>query len=162
MSGWSEPLLVAHTTFLEISCRGTFVIIESNAHYQFTIISWTNQIYRIIRITEFLWKQPKLCLFRYILLKTRFHHQTFTTFICIIFRRLSNLIFKLDTALEGSILYLTKNKFVWKHNMEICKITFFLLKTNFCICKKSTAFFMGFRIPFFFSNIYSRDGEELF
>ena len=25
-AGWSEPLLVAHTTLLEISCRGTIII----------------------------------------------------------------------------------------------------------------------------------------
>ena len=25
-TGWSEPLLVAHTTLLEISCRGSFII----------------------------------------------------------------------------------------------------------------------------------------
>ena len=26
-AGWSEPLLVAHTTLLEISCRGTIMIL---------------------------------------------------------------------------------------------------------------------------------------
>ena len=25
-AGWSEPLLVAHTTLLEISCHGSFVL----------------------------------------------------------------------------------------------------------------------------------------
>ena len=25
-AGWSEPLLVAHTTLLEISCRGSFMV----------------------------------------------------------------------------------------------------------------------------------------
>ena len=28
-AGWSEPLLVAHTTLLEISCRGSFGVFHS-------------------------------------------------------------------------------------------------------------------------------------
>ena len=32
-AGWSEPLLVAHTTLLEISCRGSFVF--DNLHCLF-------------------------------------------------------------------------------------------------------------------------------
>ena len=42
-AGWSEPLLVAHTTLLEISCRGSyfvdifigviFLVIESSMPY---------------------------------------------------------------------------------------------------------------------------------
>ena len=32
-AGWSEPLLVAHTTLLEISCRGTFILKYCNHFY---------------------------------------------------------------------------------------------------------------------------------
>ena len=31
-AGWSEPLLVAHTTLLEISCRGSNIIDCCKAH----------------------------------------------------------------------------------------------------------------------------------
>ena len=31
----------------------------------------------------------------------------------------------LITAIEGSIQYLTQQKCVWKHNVDICKIAFF-------------------------------------
>ena len=62
----------------------------------------------------------------YILLKKVLHHQIFTEIYKYhYFLRLPNLTFKFDTALEDSIRYLTQQKFVWKHNVEICKIAFF-------------------------------------
>ena len=54
------------------------------------------------------------------------HHQNFTNIYKYhYFLSIPNLNFKFDTALEDSIQYLTNNKFVWKHNVEICKIAFF-------------------------------------
>ena len=38
-AGWSEPLLVAHTTLLEISCHGSFCVLYSSSilsHYSHT------------------------------------------------------------------------------------------------------------------------------
>ena len=32
-AGWSEPLLVAHTTLLEISCCGSYVILCHGRHF---------------------------------------------------------------------------------------------------------------------------------
>ena len=31
-TGWSEPLMVAHTTLLEISCHGSYVKFDQNIH----------------------------------------------------------------------------------------------------------------------------------
>ena len=41
------------------------------------------------------------------------------------FLSIQNLNFKFDTAVEDSVQYLTQQKFVWKHYVEICKIALF-------------------------------------
>ena len=38
-AGWSEPLLVAHTTLLEISCRGSLIMSSKIGSNQFIILN---------------------------------------------------------------------------------------------------------------------------
>ena len=50
-TGGSEPLLVAHTTVLEISCRGWFVCNEGHALIQFTFFHLS--FYRLVCLSVF-------------------------------------------------------------------------------------------------------------
>ena len=38
-AGWSEALLVAHTTLLEISCRGLIIIVSKMSQIYFPLIN---------------------------------------------------------------------------------------------------------------------------
>ena len=44
-AGWSEPLLVSHTTLLEISCHGSFV------SWKMCLGLWFVNVYRILPVT---------------------------------------------------------------------------------------------------------------
>ena len=44
--GWSELLLVAHTTLLEISCRGLFTV-NNKSHYFSQLDQYKNNLYQV-------------------------------------------------------------------------------------------------------------------
>ena len=51
-AGWSEPLLVAHTTLLEISCHGSYVVhIKDTIHVPMCHNSLCNRV-TFIRLTD--------------------------------------------------------------------------------------------------------------
>ena len=51
-TGWSEPLLVAHTTLLEISCHGSFVVALEQCLCQCWISLWIMNQLTVISTTH--------------------------------------------------------------------------------------------------------------
>ena len=58
-AGWSEPLLVAHTTLLEISCHGSIIkkLLEPQAHIIEVQIQCTASVHNFLNISRFLFSK---------------------------------------------------------------------------------------------------------
>ena len=62
-AGWSEPLLVAHTTLLEISCHGSYIyetFLVPNPYDPFRDM-WSNDLRLALMVTNFLSIKVKIC-----------------------------------------------------------------------------------------------------
>ena len=64
--------------------------------------------------------------------------------------RLPNLIFKYDNAVEGSIQYLTQQNLIGNIMWNSVKLHFSVKYKKFGIFLKSTIFFIGVKIQFYF------------